>query len=390
MDFDTIIERRGTSSTKWDTMEARYGTPSADGIAMWTADSDYPTAPCVIRALHEAADHGIFGYTYFDDAYLGAIEWWMANRHGWQIDRDWILTCQGLGNAIQLCIQEFSAPGERVAYFTPVYHEFRNKTERAGRVPLELPMVRDGDSYALDLEDAAARITPDTRILLFCAPQNPSGRIWTRAEMAAVAEFAERHDLILISDEVHCDLVYPGQTHVPMDVAAPRMRGRTITMNSTSKTFNLAGMKTGNMIVPDPVMRAALAERMRKLDYMPASLGLRMATAAYSPEGAEWVDAQMAYLDESRRIFDAGINAIPGVWSMPLQSTYLPWVDFSGTGMTPDEVKERIHKTAKIATAVGATFGTGGESFARFNIAMPRAVVLEAVRRMQEAFADLQ
>jgi len=175
-----------------------------------------------------------------------------------------------------------------------------------------------------------------------------------------------------------------------MDVAAPEMRGRTITMTSSSKTFNLAGMKTGNMIVPDAGLRGALADRMRKLDYMAASLGIRMATAAYSPEGADWVDAQMAYLDESRRIFDDGINAIPGVWSMPLQSTYLPWVDFSGTGMSPEEIASRIHKTAKIATAVGATFGSGGESFARFNIATPRATVVEAVRRMQEAFADLQ
>lgn len=390
MGFNEQIDRRGTGSGKWDLMEARYGCPTEDGISMWTADSDYPTAPCVIDALREAADFGIFGYTYYDDAYLGAIEWWMQHRHGWQIERDWILTTQGLGHALQTCFQAFSKPGERIAYFTPVYHEFRNKTERAGRTPLELPMVRDGDTYAIDFDDAATRITPDTRILIHCAPQNPSGRIWTRDEMAAVAAFAERHDLILISDEVHCDLIYPGQTHVPIDVAAPGMRARTITMNATSKTFNLAGMKIGNMIVPDPDLRATLQDILRRNDYMAALLSIRMATAAYSPAGAEWVDAQMRHLDENRRIFDEGINKIPGVWSMPLQATYLPWVDFSGTGMSPDEIAERIHKGAKIATAVGATFGTGGEHFARFNIATPRATVVEAVARMQAAFADLQ
>ncbi|MCU4652524.1 PatB family C-S lyase [Roseibacterium sp. SDUM158016] len=390
MSFDEIIDRRGTISSKWDRIEALYGIPPAEGIAMWTADSDYPTAPCVIEAVHKAADFGIFGYTFYEESYLGAIQWWMQARHGWRIEQDWILTCQGLGNAIQLCLQAFSAPGERVAYFTPVYHEFRVKTEKAGRVPLELPMVRDGDSYVLDLDDAAARITPDTRILIFCAPQNPSGRIWTREEMAAVAAFAERHDLILVSDEVHCDLLFPGQRHVPMDIAAPEMRHRTVTLNSTSKTFNLAGMKTGNMIVPDPDLRGALADLLRKLDYMAACLALPMVKAAYSPEGAAWVDAQMEYLEGNRRIFDEAINRIPGVWSMPLQATYLPWVDFSGTGMTPEEVAQRIHGKARIAVPMGAQFGTGGETFVRFNIATPRAVVAEAVARMQDAFSDLQ
>jgi cystathionine beta-lyase len=390
MDFDTVIDRRGTASSKWDRMQTLYGVSADDGISMWTADSDYPTAPCVIDALRAEAARGIFGYTFYDDAYLGSISDWMSSRHDWQIERDWILSAQGLGNAIMLCIQAYSQPGERVAYFTPVYHEFRIKTEKAGRVPLELPLVREGDRYVLDLDDAARRLTPDTRILLWCAPQNPSGRVWTRDEMAAIAQFAEDHDLILVSDEVHCDLLYPGQTHVPMDVAAPQMRHRTVTLNAVSKTFNLAGMKVGNLIIADAALRNQIADLQSKLDYIPASLALRMATAAYSPAGAAWLDAQMLYLDENRRLFDDAMNALPGVRSMPIEATYLPWVDFEGTGMDAEELRARIHGSAKVASAIGATFGAGGAFFHRFNIAAPRATVAEAVVRIQHAFADLQ
>lgn len=390
MDFDTQIDRRGTASSKWDKMEARYGIPADDGISMWTADSDYPTAPCVIDAVQAEAARGIFGYVMYDDAYFDSIAWWMRTRHDWQVERDWILTAQGLGNAIMLCIQAFSEPGDGVAYFGPVYHEFRLKTRTAGRVPVELPMVRDGDSYALDLGDAARRLTPETKILLFCAPQNPSGRVWSGEEMAAVARFAEAHDLILVSDEVHCDLLYPGATHVPMDIAAPDMRHRTVTLNAVSKTFNLAGMRVGNMIVPDAGLRAKLVDLQKRLDYMPAGLGLVMAKAAYSPRGAEWVDAQMRYLDESRRLFDVAMNAIPGVRSMPMQATFLPWVDFEGTGMDEAEIRARVHGTARVAAAPGPQFGTGGEHFMRFNIAAPRAVVAEAAERIRDAFADLQ
>lgn len=208
--------------------------------------------------------------------------------------------------------------------------------------------------------------------------------------MAAVARFAEAHDLILVSDEVHCDLLYPGATHVPMDVAAPDMRHRTVTLNAVSKTFNLAGMRVGNMIVPDAGLRAKLVDLQKRLDYMPAGLGLVMAKAAYSPRGAEWVDAQMRYLDESRRLFDSAMNAIPGVRSMPMQATFLPWVDFEGTGMDEAEIRARVHGTAHVAAAPGPQFGTGGEHFMRFNIAAPRAVVAEAAERIRDAFADLQ
>lgn len=390
MDFDKIIDRRGTHSTKWDKMEELLGVSPTDGLAMWTADSDYQTAPCVIEAVRKCMEHGVFGYVWEYPEYLSAVQWWMKTRHDWEIETDWILTSQGLGNAIALCLDVWSDPGDGAVIFSPVYHEFAAKTEKAGRRVLECPLRRDGETYVVDWDDAQSRLTGSEKLLIWCSPQNPSGRIWTPEELRSVAEFAARNDLILISDEIHHDLVYSGGRFVPMDKAAPDHRNRTVTLTSASKTFNIAGQRTGNIIIPDPRLRSAMQARLRSLDYKPSALGIQMIEAAYCPEGAKWADAQMAHLDGNRRLFDAGINAIPGVRSMALQATYLGWVDFSGTGMSYDEVARRIRDDAKIAVSPGPSFGSGGESFMRFNLATQRQVVEDAIARMQAAFSDLQ
>jgi cysteine-S-conjugate beta-lyase len=390
MSFDEIIDRRGTHSSKWDKMETLFGVSPKDGLAMWTADSDFPTAPCVIDVVRRAAEHGIFGYTWEYPEYLAAIQWWMKTRHNWQVETDAILTTQGLGNGIALAIDVWSEPGDGVLIFTPVYHEFANKINKAGRRVIECPLARNGDRYDLDLDDAQSRLDGSEKLLIWCSPQNPSGRVWTRDELRAVADFAARNNLILISDEVHHDLLYPGNHFLPMDVAAPEHRDRTVTMVAASKTFNIAGQRTGNMIVPDLALRSAMKKRLSTLDYSPSGLGLHMITAAYSAEGAEWVDAQIAHLDRNRKLFDEGVNAIPGVRSLPLQSTYLAWVDFSGTGMEFDEIASRIRDAAKIAVSPGPSFGAGGALFQRINLATQTARVEEAVVRLKAAFSDLQ
>jgi cystathionine beta-lyase len=227
-------------------------------------------------------------------------------------------------------------------------------------------------------------------MLILCSPHNPGGRVWTADELRAVADFCVKHNLILVSDEIHNDLVYPGQKHIPMPLAAPQIADRLVMMTATTKTFNIAGAHIGNVIIADPALRKTFANTMNAMGISPNSFGMHMATAAYSPEGAAWVDALMRYLDGNRQIFDEGVNRIPGLRSTPLEATYLAWVDFSGTGMAPQEFIDRVQKTAKIATNHGASFGTGGENFLRFNIACPRAQVVEAVARLERAFSDLQ
>ncbi len=389
-DFDTLIDRRGTHSSQWDLMETLFGVSPADGLAMWTADSDYGTAPCVRQVLRDNAEHGVFGYFADYHDYHDAISWWMRTRHGWQVEHDWILSTQGLGNAIALCIDVWSDPGDAIVVFPPVYHEFARKITTAGRVVTACPLARVGDRYELDLEDAQSRLTGKEKFIIWCSPQNPSGRIWTVEELRAVADFAARNGLLLVSDEVHHDLVYPGQTFVPMAVAAPEADDRLVVATAASKTFNIAGQKTGNLIIADATLRAKMEARLRSLDYVANRLGLLMTTAAYSPEGAAWTDAQMAHLDSVRRIFDAGINVIPGARSLPLQSTYLGWVDFAGTGMDFSEIAARVRDIARIAAAPGPQFGAGGEHCIRFTLATSKARVTDAVERLQRAFADLQ
>lgn len=390
MNFDQIIDRRGTHSSKWDKMEQLFGVSPDDGLAMWTADSDYQTAPCVIDALRRAADHGVFGYSWEHPEYLAAVQWWMKTRHDWQIETDWILTSQGLGNAVAMSVTTWSEPGDGVVIFSPVYHEFAKKVNKTGRKVVECPLAREGDTYVLDLDDAQSRLTGSESVLIWCSPQNPSGRVWTTDELRAVAEFAERNDLILVTDEIHHDIVYSGNRFVPMDIAAPEYRHRTVTLTAASKTFNIAGQRTGNIIIPDETLRAAMQKTLRMLDYGPSSLGVQMITAAYSPDGAKWVDAQVEYLEGNRQIFDAAVNAIPGVRSLPLQATFLAWVDFSGTGMRFDEIAARIRDDARIAVSPGPSFGAGGELFQRINLATQRSRVKEACDRLQSAFSDLQ
>lgn len=388
--FDEILDRRGTYCAKWDALDQVCGVSPEDGLAMWVADSDFRAAPPIVEALQGMVDHGVFGYGYDDAGFRDAVAWWQSTHHGWTIDPSWIIPTQGLGHAIAMVFDAFSDVGDGICFFTPVYHEFRLKTERAERRPFEIPMSRDGDRYVLDFDAAEAAVDPSVKILIFCAPQNPSGRVWTTEELRAVAEFAARHDMVVISDEIHSDLVYPGAKHVPMALAAPEHVDRIITINAASKTFGIPGLRAGYAIIEDPKLRATYERRMIMTEYRAGNPGIIATKAAYSPEGAAWTKDLMAYLDGNRKIFDEGINAIPGLWSMPLESTFLAWVDFSGTGMTRDEIMHRVRDVAKIGVNPGPAFGPGGEMFNRFNFAMRRSLIEEAVTRMQNAFSDLQ
>jgi cystathionine beta-lyase len=374
---------------KWDMMEPLYGVSPEDGIAMWVADMDFRPPACVTDALRMMTDHGIYGYYGDDTGYRAAIQWWMAERHGWQIEPEWIFTTHGLVNGTAMCVDTYTDPGDAVVLFTPVYHAFARVINAAGREVRECPLVNSDGRYEMDFAAYDALMTGTERMLILCSPHNPGGRVWTRAELQGVADFARRHDLILVSDEIHHDLLMPGQRHIPM-AHIDGIVDRLVMMTATTKTFNIAGAHLGNVIIPDDALRARFATRMAAMGLSPNSFGLVMAEAAYSPEGAAWVDALCGYLDGNRALFDAGVNAIPGLTSMPLEATYLAWVDFSGTGMDATEFTRRVEREARICVNHGPTFGTGGEGFLRFNLATPRARVAEAVQRLQAAFADLQ
>jgi cystathionine beta-lyase len=388
-DFDRMIDRRGTHSAKWDKMEALYGVSPDDGISMWVADMDFAAPPAVANALRAAADHGVFGY-YGDDAdYLGAIAGFMQRRHGWHVDPSWISTTHGLVAGTALCVQAFSKPGEGVILFTPVYHAFHKVIKSNGRRIVESPLREVDGRYEMDLEALAASLDGTERMVMFCSPHNPGGRVWSQGEIRALAAFCEIHDLTLVSDEIHCDLVFPGAAHMVTALAAPEAVARTVVMVASTKTFNIAGAHTGSVIIQDPDLRARFNAAHNAAGASPNAIGVIMATAAFQ-HGDAWLDALVDYLDGNRKVFDEGIAAIPGLRSMPLEATYLAWVDFAGTGMTDREIAKRIEQDARIAANHGPTFGSGGETWMRFNLATPRARVVDAVARLKDAFADLQ
>ncbi|SDO24111.1 cystathione beta-lyase [Lutimaribacter pacificus] len=389
MSFDDIIDRHGTHSVKWDMMEQIYGVPADDGIPMWVADMDFRAADCVQNAVQKMRDHGVYGYYGDDTAYRDAICWWMKERHGWTVDPAAIFTTHGLVNGTAMCVDTFTQPGDGVVLTTPVYHAFAKVIKANNRRVIECDLVNDDGRYEMDFDAWDAQMDGSARMFVLCSPHNPGGRVWTRAELEGVADFCRRHDLILVSDEIHHDLVYPGHTHIPMALI-DGIADRLVMMSATTKTFNIAGCHSGNVIIPDTALREKFAARMMGLGLSPNSFGLFMAEAAYSPEGAAWVDDLMAYLDGNRRLFDAGVNAIPGLKSTDLEATYLAWVDFGGTGMSREEFTRRVEKDARIAVNHGPTFGSGGDDFLRFNLATPRPLVEQAVERLQKAFADLQ
>lgn len=389
MTFDTPVDRRGTHSMKWDSMQGVYGVSPDDGISMWVADMDFRPPECVLDALKSTAEHGIYGYYGDEGPYRDAIGWWMRERHGWDVDPAHIFSTHGLVNGTAMCVHAFTKPGDGVVLFTPVYHAFARVIKGAGREVVECVLRNDTGRYEYDFDAYDAQMTGDERMVILCSPHNPGGRVWTKAELQAVAAFAKRHDLILVSDEIHHDLVMPGSTHIPM-TAIEGIEDRLVMMTASTKTFNIAGSHTGNVIIADPDLRTAFAGAMAGMGMSPNSFGLIMTTAAYSPAGAAWVDELVTYLDGNRRILDDGLNAIPGIKSMPMESTYLAWVDFTDTGMAASEVIDRVQNNAKIAANHGVTFGSGGETFLRFNFGAPRSVIEDAVARMQAAFSDLQ
>ena len=390
MDFDEVIDRRGTHSSKWDTMEELYGVSPDNGLSMWVADMDFRAPKIIQEKLHGINSHGIYGYYGDYKEYNNSIKWWMKNRHNWEIDTSWIFTTHGLVNGTGLCIDAFTKPGDGIILFTPVYYQFSNLVEAARRKVVECPLKLIDNHYHFDFVAYERNLSGDEKMVILCSPHNPGGRVWTKNELQEVAKFAKKHDLVLVSDEIHHDLVYPNKSHTVMPIANPSVCDRLVMMTATTKTFNIAGAHSGNVIISNPNLRQNFSQRIKALGISPNSFGLFMATAAYSPEGAEWLDELLHYIDGNRVIFDKEVNKIPGLSSMPLEGTYLAWVDFSGTGMEEEEFIYRVQEKAKIAVNHGSTFGTGGEKFLRFNLATPRTLVVEATKRLKDAFSDLQ
>ena len=387
MNFDEIIERRGTHCMKWDMMEPIYGIPADTGIPMWVADMDFRPPEIARQAVKQMLDQGIFGYFGDELAYRNAITWWMKNRHGWEIEPDWIFTTHGLVNGTALCIDTFTDIGDGVVLFTPVYHAFSRIIQSANRCVVECPLELNDNHYDFNFDHYNTIMTGNEKMAILCSPHNPGGRVWSNKELLNVLEFCERHNLILVSDEIHHDLIMPGHSHKVMPLAAPDSLSRLVMMTATTKTFNLAGAHIGNVIISDNQLRKNFSRRIQALGISPNSFGIFLVAAVYSQFGADWVDLLVKYIDKNRKLFDQRIQEIPGLSSMPLEATYLAWVSFENTRLPDHEIRHRIQNVAQIAVNHGQTFGTGGKGFYRFNLATPTAIMNTAIDRLHAAFA---
>lgn len=387
-DFDTPVNRIGSHSLKWDDMASKFGAMPDDVLPMWVADMDFRSPEPVNEALRWSADQGVHGYfgdfSEFNEAFFG----FMKRRHGWVGDPSWITISHGLVNAIALAVQAYSDPGDKVVVFSPVYHQFAGRIRDNDRVVLESPLRLVQGRYEMDFDLLAEQVDERTKMVLLCSPHNPGGRVWTGEELKQLAAFCIEHDLILVSDEIHQDLVYDDHTHVVTLNAAPEAADRIVTLVAPTKTFNIAGGLTGVVVIPDEALRAKYMKRKMASGALAANrLGLIASTAAYQ-QGEPWLDALVPYLQANRDHIDATIaSEIPGVRSMPLEATYLSWIDFSGTGMEPDAVADRLRNDARIIVNPGPSFGTGGENFMRFNFACPRATLDQGLERLVKAFS---
>lgn len=388
MDFDTPVDWSATDALRIKRLN-KFVPGTDNALPMWIADMEFRTPDVILDALRKTVDTSALTYFDRDDAVKEAMIWWMRARHSWSVDPDQILFTFGLGNALAVLFHALMEPDEAAMIFTPVYHEFANRIRAAGRQAIEVPFKMLDDRQMFDLAAAEGAVTAKTRMVVLCSPQNPGGRVWTTEELSAIAAFAEKHDLLIVADEIHHDLVFPGQAFTAMGNIEGAQE-RLITLTAPSKTFNIAGLRCGQVTIPNSDIRKKTARFIDAMTLKPQRLGMDATAAAYSPEGAEWVDALMVYLDGNRRAFLEGIDAIPGAHAIPMEATYLAWVDFRGLGMSEAELQARIAGKAKIAAYKGSMFGPGGDQFVRINIGTQRAKVEAAIARLQDAFSDLQ
>ena len=387
-DFNEPIALNDSHLVKWDKLDL-CGVEADDGLAMWVADMDFRAPSDVLAALQREVDRGVLGYYGSDGDLRTAIGNWLENRHGWKIEPEWISFSHGVVAGLGIVIEAFTQPNDGIIVFTPVYHAFSRKIAAKGRKVVESQLALESGGYRMDLEALQNQLDGSEKMVIFCSPHNPGGRLWEPHEINALVDFCAKNDLLLVSDEIHMDLVFPGAKHHPTPVAAPQSVERLIYLSAASKGFNIAGAETSFIIAPDEKIRAKIMEAQASFGGSPNRFGMIMMQAAFE-HGAVWSNDVCAYLADNFKIFRDGVNEIPGLNVMDMQSTYLAWVDFSATGMSQDEFTNRVAKDARIAVNLGPTFGTGGESYLRFNIATRQDLVHEAVARLGEAFKDLQ
>ena len=384
-DFDTIIPRRGTNSIKWDARPP-FDADTEGVIPLWVADMDFKAAPFIIDVLRKRVEHGVFGYVCVPDSYYEAVCRWFSGRHGWKVEKDWIIYTTGVVPALSAAVKALSKPGEKVIIQSPVYNCFFSSVRNNGCEILDVPLLYHDGTYSYDfdgLERACA--DPAAKVMLLCNPHNPAGRVWTREELARVGDIARRHGVTVISDEIHCEIVMPGFTYTPFASVSPENQACCVTLCSPSKSFNTASLQIANIITSNPEWRKLIDRAINVNEICDVNpFGVLALEAEYSPEGAEWLKELNQYIYDNYLLLRKKLSD----WTVcKLEGTYLPWVDVSSLGLPTEKIEEELLRNYKVWVNAGAMYGT--EGFIRINLATPRSVLAEGLDRVSRGLAAL-
>ncbi|MBR6054694.1 MAG: pyridoxal phosphate-dependent aminotransferase [Bacteroidales bacterium] len=391
-DFDSVVERRGSSCVKWDAPNPE-AVPPEDIIPMWVADMDFRTAPCIVNALRKRAEHGVFGYTYVPDSYYDAVISWFSRRRGWKIKKRWILYTTAVVPALSVCVKAFTEPGDKVVMLTPAYNCFFSSVRSAGCISSESPVIyskKDGIiSVSVDWEDLEMRCKePEAKVLLLCNPHNPVGRIWSREELGRFGEIARRNGLVVLSDEIHCELEMPGHRFTPFAAVSEENLSCSVTMNSPSKSFNTAGLQIANIICSNHEWRKKISRVIDTYEVGNVGpFGVVGLEAAYN-EGEEWLSELNSYIwDNYLLLRDIFGKELPSCGITDLQATYLAWVDISALGKSSSEIVSHLIRDEKVRPGDGAIYGD--DRFIRINLACPRTLCEEGLRRIARGLKQI-
>lgn len=384
-DFDAIIDRRNTACEKWDMLEQIFGTD--DVLPFWVADMDFAAAPGIAAAVQARACHPVYGYHKKEESFFAAAMDWEKRRHGWALERSWVVNTPGVVASLSAAVLAFTAPGDKIVIQPPVYPPFFTCVTRNGRQLVENPLVERGGRWEMDLAGLERKLDPAVKLLILCSPHNPVGRVWTRDELLALGELCLRHSVTILADEIHCDLVFSGHRHTPFATLGPEFARASVTFFSPSKTFNIAGTYTSLAALPDPDKRKRYGDLLAALDINEGNLfGLTAAEAAYNT-GENWLDSLLPYLEGNADLLaDFVRREMPGVKVEKPEGTYLAWLDFRAIFADHAALKQFLIRDAKVGLSDGLAFGRQGEGFARFNFACPRALLEEGLTRIAAAF----
>lgn len=378
--FDEKVVRRGTNSIKWD-------EPKEDGVLpMWVADMDFKTAPCILEALKQRLDHGVFGYTYVPHSFYEAIIHWFSRRHQWQIQREDILYTSGVVPAISCALKAITMPGEKVLIQTPVYNCFFSSIRNSGCEVLENPLCRQGDSYVIDFEDFESKCADEkTTVFLLCNPHNPAGRVWTKDELQRMNDICMKHNVRVIADEIHCEIVMPGYTFQPFAAVNEACCNNSVVLNSPTKAFNIAGLQIATIICHDAELRRRIDRAININEVCDVNpFGVIALQAAYN-QGEEWLDELNLYIHENYLTLKQYLNEhLPKIKLCRLEGTYLAWADLSHTTLTADEATQKLLSQAKVMFNSGTMYGQqAGAHYLRINLACTRETLIEALKRVE-------